>query len=289
MHRLRTAAATLALCTTLTLSGPSVALIVYDPTNFTANIRTAMSEIQALSHDVTMIQNQVSQITQLAKAIESGNFSNIAGVMNFINTTVGLAERAEGLANMATDLDQTYRQTYEINWSDNAAASGGTSAPEGTTITWNDGSTSTVGANGKDQGGYEIKWNDGTSTYVRQPTAQTWTTQIHNTVRAAMQIQQGIQSRMSSHQNMLQGAMGASQSAVGALSAVQATNELLAVLSTQTTDMTQVLSSHARVVEQDSAQRAAAIDKASADRARWLRLNEQNVEPNQSVLSTFRQ
>lgn len=285
MHMKRFAAA---LLVATTLAQPARALVVFDPTNFSANLQQMLSQLESAMHDITMISNQVTQIEHLARSVENGNFTNLPSILSFIDQTVEIAERADGIASNLVPLEDMYRSTYEVNWDAQSARGGAGQAPApGTTITWNDGTTSTVKGDGTDQNGYQIAWSDGSNTYVRQPTASTFAQQTHNAVRQALAIQQGVQAATIGHRGALSGAMGASQRAVGAVSAVQASNELLGLLSNQMSAQTQVLSAHARVVESDTAGRVSREQRGEAASRYWLRSTPRPAVEDNAIRAQF--
>lgn len=275
---------------------PARAIIVFDPTNFSANIQSAIHDVIQVSQQVTMISNQVQQIIALEKSVANGNFSNAFALLGQIDNTVNLLSSAEGLANTVMNLDQMYQDVFQANWADSAAntitwndgttssvgGGGHPAAPkpaEGSQITWNDGTTSKVGANGRDQNGFEIKWNDGSSTYVRQATEETWSTQIHGALRAAMNLQSAFGETMQAHRGNLSGAMQASRLASGTTAAAQATNELLGIVSNQLGSMQQTMVSHQRAVEAQLATDTASQDKARTLRPEFLRFKPVETDP----------
>ena len=96
---------------------------------------------------------------------------------------------------------------------------------------------------------------------------QAWHNSTNQSLLTALQTQQQIAQSQPSSQAAVQGALTASQSAVGQTSAIQATNQLLATVSTQLTQLQAILSTQARVVElaqqQSRADGAAAVAAAS--------------------------
>lgn len=96
---------------------------------------------------------------------------------------------------------------------------------------------------------------------------QAWHTATNASLQTALQTQQQIAQAQPTTQAAVQGALAASQSAVGQTSAVQATNQLLATVSTQLTQLQAILTTQARSAEllqqQAQADSAAALSTAA--------------------------
>lgn len=76
-----------------------------------------------------------------------------------------------------------------------------------------------------------------------------WHNATDQSLRTALQTQQQIAQQQPSMQSAVTSALGASQSASGQTSAIQATNQLLATVSAQLTQLQAILTTQARAVE----------------------------------------
>jgi P-type conjugative transfer protein TrbJ len=95
-----------------------------------------------------------------------------------------------------------------------------------------------------------------------------WSQSSRQTLQEAMQVQNQIARSQPTTAQAVATAVGASQGASGQTAAVQATNQLLAVVSSQMTQLQTLLITQARQVETFEAERRAVFSKAEADRAR---------------------
>lgn len=95
-----------------------------------------------------------------------------------------------------------------------------------------------------------------------------WNQASRQTLQEAMQVQGQIVQAQGQTAGAVTGAVAASQAAAGQTAAVQATNQLLAALSVQLTQLQTLLISQARQVQTFEAERRALAAKAEADRQR---------------------
>ena len=95
-----------------------------------------------------------------------------------------------------------------------------------------------------------------------------WSQASRQTLQEAMAVQSQIARAQPATAEAVRAAVAASQGAAGQTAAVQATNQLLAALSSQFTQLQTLLITQARQVETFEAERRAIFDKAEADRQR---------------------
>lgn len=95
-----------------------------------------------------------------------------------------------------------------------------------------------------------------------------WTRNSRTTLQEAMQVQNQIAQSQSGTAGAVDAAVAASQGAAGQMAAVQATNQLLAALSTQLTQLQTLLITQARQAQTYEAERRALVSKGEADRQR---------------------
>jgi P-type conjugative transfer protein TrbJ len=97
-----------------------------------------------------------------------------------------------------------------------------------------------------------------------------WSQSSRQTLQEAMQVQNQIAQAQPTTAQAVAAAVGASQDASGQTAAVQATNQLLAVVSSQMMQLQTLLITQARQSETFEAERRAVFSKAEADRGRLL-------------------
>lgn len=97
-----------------------------------------------------------------------------------------------------------------------------------------------------------------------------WQTQSRRTLQEAMQVQNQVARSQPVTANAVSSAVAASQGAVGQTAAIQATNQLLATLSTQLGQLQTLTMAQARAAETAAAQQQAAVAAGEADQARMF-------------------
>nr|WP_295114124.1 conjugal transfer protein TrbJ [uncultured Caulobacter sp.] len=95
-----------------------------------------------------------------------------------------------------------------------------------------------------------------------------WSQSSRQTLQDAMAVQNQIVQAQGATGQAVASAVGASQSAAGQTAAIQATNQLLAALSTQLTQLQTLIITQARQAETWEAERRAVVTKSEADRQR---------------------
>jgi len=97
---------------------------------------------------------------------------------------------------------------------------------------------------------------------------QAWSQASRQTLQDALQVQNQIAQAQGATAGAVGAAIDASQAAAGQTAAVQATNQLLAALSTQLTQLQTLLITQGRQAQTFDAERRALVDKGEADRQR---------------------
>ena len=97
---------------------------------------------------------------------------------------------------------------------------------------------------------------------------QAWSQASRQTLQDALQVQNQIAQAQGATAGAVGAAVDASQAAAGQTAAVQATNQLLAALSTQLTQLQTLLITQGRQAQTFDAERRALVDKGEADRQR---------------------
>ena len=85
--------AVLILSAVLVISGPAQkaeALIVYDPTNYAANIQTSLKQVESVINEIKMLENQAKQLMQLGQIPElqqlSKTFNDLMKIRNEVTS-----------------------------------------------------------------------------------------------------------------------------------------------------------------------------------------------------------
>ncbi|TPJ83317.1 P-type conjugative transfer protein TrbJ [Mesorhizobium sp. B2-5-13] len=86
----------------------------------------------------------------------------------------------------------------------------------------------------------------------------------------AMRVQAGVVGNIDTGRAQMSALVGASQSAIGALQATQAGNQLLALQGQQLADLTALVAANGRAQALSEAERAAAVDQGREQRRRFL-------------------
>ncbi len=97
---------------------------------------------------------------------------------------------------------------------------------------------------------------------------EAWSRASGQTLQDALQVQNQIVQAQGATAGAVGGAVAASQSAQGQTAAIQATNQLLAALSTQLTQLQTLLITQGRQAQTYEAERRALVSKGEADRLR---------------------
>jgi len=85
-----------------------------------------------------------------------------------------------------------------------------------------------------------------------------------------MRVQAGVVANLSSTKSQIDGLVGASQSATGALQAAQSGNQLVALQTKQLADLTAVMAAIARAQSLEGARAVAAEEQANQQTERFL-------------------
>ncbi len=113
-RRLRAAlAAGVAALSLLTASAPAHAQwVVYDPTNFSANVLTAARELQQINNQIASLENQATMLINQAKNLASLPYSSLAPLLASIQQTQALLIQAQRIGYSVTTIDQAFTQVY---------------------------------------------------------------------------------------------------------------------------------------------------------------------------------
>ncbi len=96
----------------LTLAAPASALIVYDPSNYSQNLLSAVRALEQVNNQITSLQNEAQMLINQAKNLTSLDFSALSGLKQTIAKTKSLIDQAEGLSFDVSSMEQQFRQLY---------------------------------------------------------------------------------------------------------------------------------------------------------------------------------
>ena len=91
--------------------------IVFDPTNYTQNVLTAVRELQQVNNEIAMLQNEATSLLNQARNLTSLPYSALATLDQSITATSSLLTQAQRIAYDVTAIDQAFSQTYPATYS----------------------------------------------------------------------------------------------------------------------------------------------------------------------------
>ncbi|MDR3387282.1 MAG: P-type conjugative transfer protein TrbJ [Rudaea sp.] len=202
--------------------------VVFDPTNYTQNVLTAVRELQQVNNQIAMLQNQATSLVNQARNLASLPYSALSQLDQSITATSSLLTQAQRIAYDVNAIDQAFNQTYPASYS------ASTSSQQLLTDA-------------------RTRWQNSLAAF-----------------QDAMRVQAGVVKNLDSTKSQIDGLVGASQSATGALQAAQSGNQLVALQTKQLADLTAVMAAIARAQSLEGARAAAAQEQANQQTERFL-------------------
>ncbi len=202
--------------------------VVFDPTNYTQNVLTAVRELQQVNNQIAMLQNQATSLANQARNLASLPYSVLSQLDQSITATSSLLTQAQRIAYDVNAIDQAFNQTYPASYS------ASTSSQQLLTDA-------------------RTRWQNSLVAF-----------------QDAMRVQAGVVKNLDSTKSQIDGLVGASQSATGALQAAQSGNQLVALQTKQLTDLTAVMAAIARAQSLEGARAVAAQEQANQQTERFL-------------------
>lgn len=96
----------------LSLAAPASALIVYDPSNYSQNLLSAVRALEQINNQITSLQNEAQMLINQAKNLTSLDFSALNELKQTIAKTKSLISEAEGLSFDVASMEQQFQQLY---------------------------------------------------------------------------------------------------------------------------------------------------------------------------------
>ncbi|MEQ8403424.1 MAG: P-type conjugative transfer protein TrbJ [Roseitalea porphyridii] len=207
---------------------PATALTVFDPTNYSQNLLTAVRSLEQIQNQIQQLQNEAQMLVNMARNLESLDFAIIHELNDTISAIDGLVQQARGLDFEIASVEQAFAELFPDRY---------------------DGSVS----------------SDTLATHARQR----WE-QVRHALDHSMRVQSQVVQGATATQQRVNGLLARSQGAVGLLQAQQATNQLIALQSTQMIELQQLLAAQARADALELARTAADEERAREQRQRFL-------------------
>lgn len=218
----KTPIAAVALCATLFFGAEGVRaqFVVLDPFNLIQNILTA-------ARSLIQIENQVQQLANEAKNLESLQFNSAAQLQATLGQLSRLIGQAQGLSFQLTQATQQFERLYPNGYA-------------------------------------------GVSRTQINADAQARWVNSHEALRTAVQMQAQANQNLASDQSVLSDLLTQSQGAGGALQAIQATNQLLALNAKHMMQMQQMGVAQDRSVAAENARAVEAQARTLEYRQRFM-------------------
>jgi len=91
--------------------------IVFDPTNYTQNVLTAVHELQQVNNELQMLQNQATSLVNQARNLANLPYSSLSALDQSITQTTSLLTQAQRISYDVTAISQAFSQTYPASYS----------------------------------------------------------------------------------------------------------------------------------------------------------------------------
>jgi P-type conjugative transfer protein TrbJ len=212
--------AALVVTATLTVDGARAQFVVIDPANLIQNIFTA-------ARSLVQIQNQIQQLVNEAKNLESLRFNSLTGLQATLAQLSRLIGQAQGLSFQLNQATQQFSRLYPNGYA-------------------------------------------GVPRSQMDADAQTRWVNSHEALRTAVVMQAQANTNLTQDQALLADLVNNSQGAAGALQAIQATNQLLALNAKHLMQMQQMGVTQDRSVTAENARAVEAQARTLEFRQRFM-------------------
>jgi P-type conjugative transfer protein TrbJ len=114
MIRLRRAAAVLATATVIASAAlpASAQMTVFDPSNYSQNVLTAVRALQQVTNQITSLQNEAQMLINQARNLASLPYSSLQQLQQSVGRTQQLLAQVQGIAFDVQQIDQAFSTTY---------------------------------------------------------------------------------------------------------------------------------------------------------------------------------
>ena len=94
------------------LSAPAHAIVVFDPSNYSQNVLTAVRSLQQVTNQITSLQNETQMIMNQARNLASLPYSSLQALQQNVQRTQQLLGQAQNIAFDVQNIDQMFQQDY---------------------------------------------------------------------------------------------------------------------------------------------------------------------------------
>ncbi|RUW67516.1 MULTISPECIES: P-type conjugative transfer protein TrbJ [unclassified Mesorhizobium] len=100
------------VATSLMVTAPAQAFIVFDPSNYSQNVLTAARSLQQITNQITSLQNQAQMLINQARNLASLPFSSLQQLQQSVQRTQQLLSQAQNVAFDVQQIDEAFQQQY---------------------------------------------------------------------------------------------------------------------------------------------------------------------------------
>ena len=94
------------------LPAPAHAIVVFDPSNYTQNVLTAVRSLKQVTNQITSLQNEAQMLINQGKNLASLPYSALGALQQSIQKTQALLDEAQSIAYDVQQIDQAFQQQY---------------------------------------------------------------------------------------------------------------------------------------------------------------------------------
>ena len=96
----------------LALPAPAHAIVVFDPSNYTQNVLTAVRSLKQVTNQITSLQNEAQMLINQGKNLASLPYSALSQLQQSVQKTQQLLAQAQSIAYDVQQIDQAFQQHY---------------------------------------------------------------------------------------------------------------------------------------------------------------------------------
>ncbi|RUX52022.1 MAG: P-type conjugative transfer protein TrbJ [Mesorhizobium sp.] len=100
------------VATSLMVTAPAQAFIVFDPSNYSQNVLTAARSLQQITNQITSLQNQAQMLINQARNLASLPFSSLQQLQQSVQRTQQLLSQAQNVAFDVQQIDEAFQHQY---------------------------------------------------------------------------------------------------------------------------------------------------------------------------------
>ena len=101
-------AASLGMCALLLPSTPAQAIVVFDPTNYSQNVLTAVRTLQQVNNQIRSLQNEAQSLINQARNLRTITFPELRAITDMLQEIDTLMRKAKGIEFRIADLDRQF-------------------------------------------------------------------------------------------------------------------------------------------------------------------------------------